>query len=116
MGCNCINKKRQDFIYIKKLAYAFGQSLKADVQIYAFYIGLTKYYDFDELPTRQKRSEIVEIIQFQQPQSNNILQDIGRSESKLTDSERQEKTTVTRRVRKVKPTVDHDTGEVLPDN
>ena len=76
MGCNCGDKIKQDFQYIRKLAYAFGKTNEVDVQIYAFYtIGLTKYYDFDELPTREKRSEIVEIIRFQQHESPDILQD-----------------------------------------
>ena len=117
MGCiNCNEKIRKDFDYIRKLAFAYGMSEKKDVQIYAFYIGLTKLYDFDELPTREKRSEIVEIIQFSEPKSIDVLQDTGKPESKIIDQEGQGKSVTTKRSRKTVSKMDKDPGTVLPVN
>lgn len=115
MGCiNCNEKIRKDFDYIRKLAFAYGMSEKKDVQIYAFYIGLTKLYDFDELPTREKRSEIVEIIQFSEPKSIDVLQDTGEPESKTIDQEGPGEKITSKRSRKHIPKMDKDSRTILP--
>lgn len=117
MGCNCTDKIRQDFNYIRKLANAFGTSNKKNVQVYAFYIGLTKYYDFDELPTREKRAEIVEIIQFQQHESTVILQYAEKTGAEVNDKVKTGKLPANRgNGKKGSRKVATDTGKVLPKN
>ena len=76
MGCACTDKKKLDFDYVRKLANAESITKQIDIQIYFVtgYDGKTKYYDY-EPTTGGRKLQVVEVIQFQQPESVSILPD-----------------------------------------
>jgi len=76
MGCACTDKKKLDFNYVRRLANAESITKQIDIQIYFIigYDGKTKYYDYE--PTNGGRKlQVVEVIQFQQPESLSVLPD-----------------------------------------
>jgi hypothetical protein len=85
MGCNCINEKKADFGYIRKLANAYSLTEKVDVKIYKYYQhGVGDVYDFEENWIKSNR-EVIEVIRFQQLESAPVLSDVGNIEPTIVD-------------------------------
>jgi len=114
MGCACSDKKKLDYNYVKRLANAESITKQIDVQIYFIigYDGKTKYYDYE--PTNGGRKlQVVETIQFQQPESISILSDNEQSGlNAIVEKEIIEPTIKSKRIYIRK--LDENSGTVLP--
>ena len=87
MGCNCLNEKKSDKAYIKRLAIAFAISEQVNVNLYTFYLtGIGDAYDFEPIWSKEKR-QVVEVIQFQDYQSEEVLPDAGDAKSDVDAKE-----------------------------
>jgi len=87
MACACTDKKKLDYNYVRRLANAESITKQIDIQIYYTFgfDGKTKYYDY-EAANGGRRLQVVEVIQFQQPESLGILPDNEQSEIGIIDS------------------------------
>lgn len=110
MACNCNSAKKKDFEYIKKMAIALSKMDETDVQIYHYTLrGVGKVYDFERYD--EARPQVVEVIRFHKPESDNILSDSIDTELPIAEPDGHKG----KRRRIIKPVVQH-IGTVLPED
>lgn len=89
MSCNCSGVRQKDFGFMRKLAEIYSKTEKKDVQIYVFTKrGFGEVYDFEVAGS--PRGDVVEVIEFREPESEIVLSDTQGWEPWTTESEEQE--------------------------
>ena len=108
MSCKYNDGKKKDLDYVRKMATALTYIAKQDVQIFnATRPVIGKIYDFAVFDAN--RPQVIEVIEFREPESEVVLSDIDGSEPEPVESVEPEV-----KPKSVRRKVVSDIGDVLP--